>query len=415
MTDDRDIILITVDCWRHDAPAQMPRTRELLSEFESGEAICQAAATNDAFPTILSSQYFCDAYQDPNFDTVDDETVSLPKLLGEAGYETSAFLASNPFLGKWADHFDTFWNDGMRDQDETENRSEYTQFDRIKNLLQLEHRVMATDVAARAREWFEQGESPRFLWMHLMDTHGPYYPGLRRGMSTGLIDSYRSLIQFSREGMDASDSVLETITELYWQCVDRLDEQMEAVLGFLPDDATVLVMADHGEEFDHGYIGHARLYDETVRVPLYVKHPEFELTAPVRQIDLAPTVAEWAVADIPTQWVGEPYTGTARDSFQVNRSIIDGEKRVYLGLRTPEEKLIQIYDDNGEQITTEYYDLVTDPSEREPVTEIGAEQEEIADRLASFDRRNNITEQILAPKPEATEAVQQRLEELGYR
>lgn len=413
----RDVVLVTVDCWRHDAPERMPNLRRMTAGFERGEAICQAAATNGVFPAILASRYVHDAYSPPDFDSVAADVVPLPTVLSDAGYETSAFVGSNPFLGKWEPYFDTFWNDGMRARDEERNRSTYTQFDRAKNLLTLEPRVTATEVATRARDWFESTDRPRFLWMHLMDTHGPYYPGLRRGRETGLFGVYRSLLRYARQGMAAPDGTLDTIRELYWQCVERLDEQIPTLLGFLPDDATVVVTADHGEELHHGYIGHARLYDECVRVPLFVRHHGGPtLDAPLRQLDLAPTLAEWVGAEPPESWHGDPYDGAPRESFQVNRSYVRGEERLYTGLRTETAKLIEWYDASGRKMETELYDLVSDPEERTPleVREL-AGGESLEQRLSAFRRRTGPVETLHSSRPEASSSVRRRLDELGYR
>ncbi|MFD1597915.1 sulfatase-like hydrolase/transferase [Halobellus rarus] len=413
----RDIVLLTIDCWRHDAPARMPRFRRLVSDFERGEAICQAAATNGVFPTVLASQFFHNAYREPDFDAVADGVTTLPALLSESGYETGAFIASNPFLGKWAGSFDTFWNDGMSSQTEEQNRSEYTQFDRLWNLLRLQSRVRAEEIGRRARKWFRDTDSPRFLWMHLMDVHGPYYPGLRRGLLSGLVNTYRSIVQFSRDGMDASESVLETIERLYWQCVRLLDEQMAAVLEFVPDDATVIVMADHGEELYNGYIGHARLYDECVRVPFYVRDPGIELTeAPIRQMDLAPTIAERFDLERPADWRGEPYDGTARDSVQVNHSHLGDREMVYLAHRTADAKLIESYDADGEKQRSEFYGLRTDPNETHSIDDpTDPRRQSASDRLSEFRDAEEVVERVLSSRRTASETVEKRLEELGYR
>jgi len=414
-SDERDVVLLTIDCWRHDAPSEMPHLQGLTADFQKHEAICQAAATNGVFPTILASQYSYEAYrtEDPNL--VDDSVVSLPKLLSQRGYETGAFLASNPFLGKWADHFDEFWNDGMRNKNEDANRSEYTEFDRMRNFLKMESRVTASEVASRARRWLDGTDSPRFLWMHLMDVHAPYYPGLRRGVATGLLQSYYSLVQYSRYGMDASDDVLDTIRDLYWECVRRLDERIREVIGFLPDDALVVVMADHGEELHHGNIGHARLYDECVRVPLFIRRPGASLDeSTIRQLDIAPAIADWVNADIPNSWAGEPHDGEPRESVMINHS--HGQERVYIGLRTPNAKLIEAYDMDGNKIDTEFYDLEADPTEQQPILDrSNSSRQAVSKKLDQYKQNRNLMSHIFSDRADTTEAVEKRLEELGYR
>ena len=394
----------------------MKQFQREVTAFQQGSAICQAAATNGVFPPILASRYPHDAYERPTLDSVRDDITTLPELLGEAGYATGAFLASNPYLGKWADDFDAFWNDGMRSGAEGENRSQYTRLNQLWNLVRLEPRVTTTDVARRATEWFEEAGQPRFLWLHLMDLHGPYYPGLRRGMSVGLLRSYWSVVQHSRHGMEVSERVRETIRRLYWQCVDRLDRQLARVLERLPADATVIVVADHGEELHHGHIGHARLYDECVRVPFYAKNLQPAVgETPIRQLDLAPTIADGIGLDSPDGWTGEAHDGTHRDSVMVNHSFSEGEERVYTGLRTADAKLIQTHDETGQVIDTELYDLVADPDERTPVSSETPRREQLAQRLSAFLTREGVIDAHLSSRTSVTDSVEQRLEELGYR
>jgi arylsulfatase A-like enzyme len=413
-----DIVLVNVDCWRYDAPERMPRLDRSTAGFERGEAVCQAAATNGVFPALLASEYFHEAYGADSFGAVDEEVVPLPTVLEEVGYSTGAFVGSNPFLGKWEPYFESFWNDGMRAHDEDRNREAYSLSDRIRNLLTLTPRVSASEVAERAGAWFETTNGPRFCWMHLMDTHGPYYPGLERGRSVGLLDTYRSLVQYSRQGMDAPDAVLDTVRDLYWECVGRLDEQVPAVLNVVPSDAAVVLTADHGEELYHGHIGHARLYDECVRVPCYVRPPagtDIELSVSMRQLDLAPTVVDWLGLEPPRDWVGASYDGTARDSFQLNRSFVDGEERVYAGLRTERAKLVEVYDRAGRRIGRECYDLVSDPEERHAVDpEAHPDGESLARRLREFLDGTSVVDAVVASQRDPDETVRQRLEELGY-
>jgi hypothetical protein len=107
----RDVVLVTIDCWRHDAPARMPVLSELTADYERRDAICQAPATRGAFPALLASEYYPQAYT--GFDAVSDDVRSLPKVLSEAGYATCGIVGSNPFLSTWSDDFDRFWNDRM--------------------------------------------------------------------------------------------------------------------------------------------------------------------------------------------------------------------------------------------------------------------------------------------------------------
>ena len=322
-----DIVLLTIDCWRYDAPSRMPRLRALVEDYDRAQAVCQAAATNRVFPPILASTYYPKAYQASG--ALCRDIRSLPEVLSDHGYATAGVIGSNPFLGKWSARFDAFWNDGMNATEESTNRSEYTAAHTLWNLLRLRPRVTAEEVASRGRKWFQHTSSPKFLWMHLMDLHGPYHPGLRRGLETGLFDALYSIVRFSRHGQDVSDEVLETVRSLYWECVRKLDERITRVLEFIPEDATVVIVADHGEELHHGSISHARLYDECVRVPLFVKNaPRCMDGQLVRQLDLAPSLLEWSNIPRPNGWEGSSHISDGERAAE-RRCMIDHIRRSF--------------------------------------------------------------------------------------
>jgi arylsulfatase A-like enzyme len=186
-------------------------------------------------------------------------------------------------------------------------------------------------------------------------------------------------------------------------------------MEFLPDDAIVVIMADHGEELHHGNIGHARLYEECVKVPLFIRHPDATLHGQsIRQLDIAPTLAEWIASDIPDQWHGEPPDGETRDSLMINRS--PGMNRVYLGLRTADAKLIESYDLDGNLMQTEFYDLSNDPTEQNLVTDTSDTTRKMVKRkLTRYKKDRDVMSHIFDDRAEPSEPVQQRLEELGYK
>lgn len=121
-------------------------------------------------------------------------------------------------------------------------------------------------------------DRPIFLWTHLYDPHRPYVepPGVTAGSADDL-GRYRAEVRYT-------------------------DAQIERLLAALDasgraDRTVVVVMGDHGEEFgDHGGQFHsATLYDELVRVPLFVRVPGLaptRVTQPVSLVDLAPTLLD---------------------------------------------------------------------------------------------------------------------------
>ncbi|MFB6140454.1 MAG: sulfatase-like hydrolase/transferase [Halosimplex sp.] len=341
-TPDRDVVLVTIDCWRHDALREMPVLRERIDDagYERAEAVCATPATRGAFAAIFAGRHYPRVYS--GFDEIRDEIRPLAAVLSDAGYATGGFVGSNPFLSAWKNDFDGFWNDRLA-TDEASTMADRAQsalagVRHTTNYLRFRGSAPATTVADRARDWYEDQSSPRFLWMHLMDPHVPFFPGVRRALRTGPLSVYRSHWRFDRDPESLTDDDWRTLRRCYEESVGFLDDQIERLLDVPDDDALLVVMGDHGEEFDHDAHGHARLYDETVRVPLVTRGLSGVSDGSlVRQIDVGATVLSTLGLDTPTGWTGRPHDGTVRDAFMLNHS--PQFERIYAGIRTERWKL----------------------------------------------------------------------------
>lgn len=403
----RDVLLVTVDCWRADAPEHMPRLRDLAAEWPRGDAICAGAATNGVFPALLASSDAPAAYDTEG--SLRDDVVGLSDVFRDNGYETAGFVASNPFLGKWSKRFDTFWNDGMGADGVEANRDEYTFFDKLRSLGRLQSRVTAPEVLQRASQWWEQTDGPRFCWVHLMEPHGPYYPGLQRGLSLGLLRSYLSIVGYSMRGKAVPDWMHRQLRQLHDSCVTLLDEHLSAWLSTF-DSPLVVLTGDHGEEFDHGLYGHSRLYDETVRVPLFANDDGIVSSGElVRQVDIAPRICRTLGLNCPDEWQGNV---DGEDSLQCMLSKTKEHDRIYAGVRSDSQKLIREFDWDGTLLDTETYDLEADPKERDPNVSV---DDELAERLDQFLSRDDVRASLGHGKQTGMDGdVSERLRELGY-
>jgi choline-sulfatase len=133
---------------------------------------------------------------------------------------------------------------------------------------------------AAAMKWLDTLDSakPFFLFVHFYEPHKPYEPPPR----------YASYAPY--------DGEIAYADELVGRLLDRLRS------GGVYERATIVLLADHGEGLgDHGEQEHGLfLYQETTRVPLIVKlpgrHPARRVAAPVQQIDVAPTILDFAGA-----------------------------------------------------------------------------------------------------------------------
>jgi hypothetical protein len=134
---------------------------------------------------------------------------------------------------------------------------------------------------------------PLFVWVHLFEPHEPYepLPEFRQG------DSPRALYDGEVRAADRSIAQL-----------------VRAFRGARPD-ATVIVSADHGEEFgEHGGAYHgSTLYDEQVRIPLLWSSPGVVkpgvLDAPVELVDVGSTLLSAAGVPREARMRGDDLSG----------------------------------------------------------------------------------------------------------
>lgn len=402
-----DVIFITVDCWRRDAPVEMPKFRSVVDSFDQSTLICNGASTNSAFPALLASNYYPNVYSADG--AVEPGVVSLPDALPEP-MTTGAIVASNPFLGKWSNRFDTFWNDGMTVLDADSNRS-FTTAGRVKNYLTLSGRVDTTEVRQRAEAWLTRHDPPRFLWLHLMDPHGPYYPGIARARKLGLSRTYLTLLRKARR-QELTPTEANFIRTLYWTSVNQFDAKLARLVDGLPDSTTVYVMADHGEELHHGHIGHARLYDEVVTTPFFTNNPDIDTElGTLRQTDVGPSILASMNVDIPEEWRGSARSDCRDAAFILNYA--PKYETTYVGVRTPSAKLIRKYRDDGE-VDREQYDLNSDPTETAPI-DVSQRESQFETMLDEFLNDESFDGDVLeSQNPGLTGAPESRLRDLGY-
>ena len=157
------------------------------------------------------------------------------------------------------------------------------------------------------------GAAGRFLYIHLMDPHGPYQPKpaaleivARSGGAVPVLPEAAvarpglSEKQRGQQALNWRHYIAEVIEADF--VIGRLFGTLER--QHLLDRALFVVTADHGEEFlDHGGMHHGKtLYEELLRIPLLIKLPNNRFggtryPAPVDLADLAPTML--AALDLP--------------------------------------------------------------------------------------------------------------------
>jgi arylsulfatase A-like enzyme len=276
---DQNVLLLTIDTLRADAlssyggPAQTPNLDRLASHgarFTFAHA--HSVVTLPSHTTILSGQFpYEHGIRDNSGFRVKADTPTLATRLKPRGFATGAFVGGFPLTKRFGltAGFDVY-DDQMP---ETRGAIEISMPERRADL-----------VVGRATEWIGRQTGKFFAWVHVYDPHSPYRPP----------DEFAS-----RYAQQPYYGEVAFVDRALGPLVDRLASLSRPTL--------VIVTADHGESLgEHGELTHGMFaYEPTLRVPLIVAKVAKEtkdtkglvVDAPVRHIDLAPTVLEAVGAD----------------------------------------------------------------------------------------------------------------------
>ncbi len=131
-----------------------------------------------------------------------------------------------------------------------------------------------------AAEVILEGDTSKFVWAQLMETHQPYYPlkVLETEDPKELIYLNDLQIDAARDWIKLNDETSQKLWELYRLEASYLDQKIGEFIERIDlDRNTVIITADHGEEFgEHGQWGHRenKWVPELVHVPLIILNGE---------------------------------------------------------------------------------------------------------------------------------------------
>ena len=336
LTDSRantpNVILVTIDTLRADHlgidgyPLDTSPSLDALAREGSYFTACyaQSAATGPSHASLFTSNFPHSTGVRSNEQQF-PELPSLVSVLRAAGYRAAGFVSSVVLGRKFGmqkvfDHFD--------DQATTVE----------VNRRERGERPAAATFAA-ALDYLEAPglREPFFLWIHLIDPHGPYeapdnpdrfvgnvhYEKYRRELELGAsnwewnrIPAYQALAGATDAAFYIAryDGEIRYVDDAMGSFLARLKQ-----LGFY-DESLIAVTSDHGETLSEP--GHKRLfshgtiaYEEVVRVPLIVKAPRsgraldgIRTDAPVTLLDLAPTLLALSGLQSPETFRGRDLT-----------------------------------------------------------------------------------------------------------
>lgn len=295
-----DVILISLDATRADRLGAYGNERGLTPHLDRlaadgvrfDRAYCQEPWTLTSHMSMLTGLY-PDAHGLDFGRALAGPAWTVAERLRDAGYRTSAtvydcYLLSPRFgYGAGFDHYE-------------------------------ENQIAAATRAERASRWLTGSDRPGFLFLHFYDPHsdtgtlpyeaGPkwierFAPGAPEVFEGWIrtVGASEALHQINLGERPITDAQRRALADLYDAGVAETDAAVGLFLDHLRaegryDDATIIVVADHGEalgEADH--FMHELLLEETVRVPLIVKWPGQRNAGTVRSdlvetVDLAPTI-----------------------------------------------------------------------------------------------------------------------------
>lgn len=235
------------------------------------------------------------------------------------------------------------------------------------------------EVTQRAVRWISAQRGPYVAFVHYFDAHFPYTPRPpwdRRyapGYAGSLTGSDSDLRPFRDGGKTPSAAELDHVAALYEGELSELDALLLPVIEAAGPDAVVVVTADHGESFGHGYWFNHRdaLTEDVLRVPLVVAGPGVTagrvVEDPVGLQDVAPTVLELAGLPVDTRMVGRSLAAALQGAPLEPRPVFSRTDPA----RAAQQRSVVFPD--GEKLheaadgTVRRFDLRADPTEDSPL------------------------------------------------
>lgn len=292
------VAVITIDTLRFDAftPEHMPETHGLFAGGHVFKSFYSSTSTTQpTHATLLTGLHPWEHGVTRNGLVLGQHHVTLPEVLREAGFWTSAVVTSYPLKGLFGydQGFDAFDDEFAVDYLKTWVGAE-VEGGTFYSLGQ--HAAARAEAALAAAP-----EGPQFFWFHFFDPHDPY--GDTPSGASDVVIQLGVLKYLVQEAHETLPDWLRRARAQYDRDVRDLDQHLARVVrSMLSDKAfetTVILTADHGESFgEDGSLGHGdRVSSAQVHVPLAILAPgaggvlRHDVAGTV---DLATTVVELA-------------------------------------------------------------------------------------------------------------------------
>ena len=274
-------------------------------------------------------------------------------------------------------------------------------FERFQTAVKADAKKLRDTIAS----WTEERvpDRPAFWYMHLNDVHRPYQkrsPWYEKKFKANddNISRYKSEISYV-------DSVLET---------------MGASLGW-NDETIVIVIADHGEEFqDHESTGHRfRLYGELMNVPMMVCAPGLtdegsRISTAVSLIDVLPTLQDLLGLDGESERDGVSLVPLLRKETLPARPLFAQRRKPNVEpaiWAVVDDRWKLIFSEDGDR--SELFNAVQDPLDQ---TDLASSRPEVVQRLRGLLEVARQTKPMAAEQHlmDGGQEMRDHLKEMGY-
>ncbi len=426
---DCNLILITVDTLRADhlgfygyARATSPFLDQFSKEsIVFNNHITPRPKTGPSIASLFTGLYPNKLQIRNNREPLNNKIQTLTSIFKKNNFKTAAVISNialkHEYSGLKRD-FDTF---DLHVDEEELNRKDHLQRN-AKNTFKASLKILKD---------FKNKQF--FLWIHLMDPHGPYYPpeeyrnyfhsNSKNLVQNSLLPEYQLL---------PSAEVVDGLTDIN-HYIDNYDDEIRyldiqfasffkelTAMGLL-SNSMIVFSADHGESLSEHeyYLEHgAELYENNIRIPLAIRLPG-KLTKPVEQysgltssIDILPSMVNFFKLTDVQETGGFNLFELIKDTtlkreFTISESYQDNVFN-RLAARNQNSKVINFRD--GKRC----FDLLKDPTETAPVSCEQAPFPFLSSKLEEYQRDNQkySRDQV---KPSAMDPKDvQTLKSLGY-
>ena len=298
---------VTVDALRHDrfSPEYMPKTFGWFEDngqvFEN--AMAPAPWTVPSFSSMVTGNYPSQMRadlpmneQEENFEVL-PQNVTMAEAFRDKGYSTAAVVTNGWLNERRGFHqgFDYFvnleatevydWGKVTNDSGLYKLSAEIEREDTLKNWYQRLVRVRSTEgafeidgevVVDEALRVSKKLQKPFFLWVHLIDPHGPHIPPIEFYPNTAGYDGdevHKAEHAWNPETPSKLRRLTVTLDDKLAAYADQEVFRLVTELKRADEDTIVMFNSDHGEQFweNDGEIGHGHnLYEENVHVPMAI-------------------------------------------------------------------------------------------------------------------------------------------------